>query len=197
MNIPSRPFHLQNGKKNCTYQAFRNSFVVSLWLSPFWKNPQHYRSHHAWLAAPAPSKKEPIKPKRRINNSCWCPAGDERMTLINHPTGGFLQGDPWFIPTFPEHQQEKAGLTSFCWWGGLPDWPLDIGGATCCFKRTARGESSALARPRVAHTESSHENLVGNCTGISFKAKCEYNIRMPHNTYIYIYIYIYYMVYGK
>ena len=32
---------------------------------------------------------------------CWCSVRNVGMTLINHPTGGFLQGDPWVHSHIP------------------------------------------------------------------------------------------------
>ena len=47
----------------------------------------------------------------RISFPCWCSAGNDGMTPINHPLWFHLRESPRFIPSFPaEHQP--------AWWFG-------------------------------------------------------------------------------
>ena len=40
--------------------------------------------------------------------TCWCSAGNEEMTFMNHSTVVSLKGTPGFIPTFPTYHTSKA-----------------------------------------------------------------------------------------
>ena len=47
---------------------------------------------------------EHVPPLRQVpflDLSCWCSAGNEGMPTINHPTGGFLSGNPQVYIYFP------------------------------------------------------------------------------------------------
>ena len=76
---------------------------------------------HALAALTSP--KLPQKPAETgaqpTGTNCWCPAGNEGMTPMNHPLWLPLRGIPRVILSFlTEHQQEQ-GLTS----GNLPNAP--------------------------------------------------------------------------
>ena len=53
-----------------------------------------------------------------FSNLLGCSAGNEEITRINHPTGGFpLMGIPGFIPTLVP---QLGALLPFLFWGRVP-----------------------------------------------------------------------------